>query len=45
MKTGLNITEYRKIIKERLVKTISMDAMRHSLLFQNLMCTVTGKDV
>ena len=46
MKTELEITEYRKIIEDRLVKTESMDAMKYYQgVLRSLEWVVTGKDV
>jgi hypothetical protein len=46
MKTELEITEYRKVIEERLVKTESMDAMKYYQgVLRSLEWVVTGLDV
>jgi hypothetical protein len=46
MKTELEITEYRKVIEERLVKAESMDAMKYYQgVLRSLEWVITGQDV
>ena len=46
MKTELEITEYRKVIEERLVKAESMDAMKYYQgVLRSLEWVVTGQEV
>ncbi len=46
MKTESEITEYRKVIEERLVKAESMDAMKYYQgVLKSLEWVVTGLDV
>jgi len=46
MKTETKIDEYRKEIKQRLIKTESMDAMKYYQgVLRSLEWIITGKDV